>query len=72
VTETIVARPAQQPVQAQFDMAAIMGGLYGDGIIGYYEALPDQVKQHLTTRVVDELEPIVQAHSIEGLMMGEA
>jgi hypothetical protein len=49
VTETIVTRPAQQPVQAQFDVAAIMGGLYGDGIIGYYEALPDQVKQHLTT-----------------------
>ena len=23
-------------------------------------------------RLVDELEPIVQAHSIEGLMMGEA
>ncbi|WP_349263994.1 phytanoyl-CoA dioxygenase family protein [Longimicrobium sp.] len=38
----------------------------------YYEALPDEVKQHLTCRVVEELEPIVQAHSIEGLMMGEA
>ena len=39
---------------------------------GYYDALPDAVKQHLTCRVVDRLEPIVQAHSIEGLMMGEA
>ena len=39
---------------------------------GYYETLPQYVKDHLTCRLVDELEPIVQAHSIEGLMMGEA
>jgi hypothetical protein len=39
---------------------------------GYYDALPDELKQHLTCRVVDALEPIHQAHSIEGLMMGEA
>jgi hypothetical protein len=38
----------------------------------YYEALPAELKAHLTCRVVDELQPIVQAHSIEGLMMGEA
>ena len=38
----------------------------------YYDALPDEVKRHLTCRVVDELEPIVQAHTIEGLVMGEA
>lgn len=38
----------------------------------YYETLPDPVKQHLTCRVVEELQPIVQGHSIEGLMMGEA
>ncbi len=38
----------------------------------YDEALPESVRQHLTCRVVDTLEPIVQAHSIEGLMMGEA
>ena len=38
----------------------------------YYHALPDEVKRHLTCRVVDELEPIVQAHTIEGLVMGEA
>ncbi|MDP9397365.1 MAG: phytanoyl-CoA dioxygenase family protein [Actinomycetota bacterium] len=38
----------------------------------YYEALPEQARARLTCRVVDELEPIVQAHTIEGLVMGEA
>jgi hypothetical protein len=38
----------------------------------YYDALPEWLHRHLTCRVVDELEPIVQAHTIEGLMMGEA
>jgi hypothetical protein len=38
----------------------------------YYERLPEEVRRHFTCRVVDQLEPIVQAHSIEGLMMGEA
>jgi hypothetical protein len=38
----------------------------------FYEQLPESLKQHLTYRLVDKLEPIVQAHSIEGLMMGEA
>ncbi|HEY0603055.1 MAG TPA: phytanoyl-CoA dioxygenase family protein [Herpetosiphonaceae bacterium] len=38
----------------------------------YYETLPEEVRRHLTCRVVDELEPIVQAHTIEGLVMGEA
>jgi hypothetical protein len=38
----------------------------------YYEHLPESVKQHLTCRLVDELEPIVQGHTIEGLMMGDA
>jgi hypothetical protein len=38
----------------------------------YYEKLPESVKQHLTCRVVEKLEPIVQGHTIEGLMMGEA
>jgi len=38
----------------------------------YYDTLSDELKQHLTCRVVDKLEPIVQAHQIEGLMMGEA
>jgi Phytanoyl-CoA dioxygenase (PhyH) len=39
---------------------------------GYYESLPEEVRQHLTCRVVDRLEPITQAHTIEGLVMGEA
>lgn len=38
----------------------------------YYEGLPEELKQHLTCRVVDELEPIMQGHTIEGLVMGEA
>lgn len=38
----------------------------------YYETLPEQVRERLLCRLVDELEPIVQGHSIEGLMMGEA
>ena len=38
----------------------------------YYETLPADLKAHLTCRIVDELEPIHQAHTIEGLMMGEA
>ncbi|HEX9951863.1 MAG TPA: phytanoyl-CoA dioxygenase family protein [Rubricoccaceae bacterium] len=39
---------------------------------GYYDAMPESLKAHLTCRVVDELMPIVQGHTIEGLMMGEA
>jgi hypothetical protein len=38
----------------------------------YFETLPEGLKNHLTYRLVDTLEPIVQAHTIEGLMMGEA
>jgi hypothetical protein len=38
----------------------------------FYERLPESLRRHLTCRIVDQLEPIVQAHSIEGLMMGEA
>lgn len=38
----------------------------------YFESLPHSLKEHLTFRLVDELEPIIQAHTIEGLMMGEA
>ena len=36
----------------------------------FYETLPDGVRQHLAARVVDELVPIVQKHTIEGLVMG--
>lgn len=38
----------------------------------YYDNLPESVREHLTCRVVEELEPIHQGHTIEGLMMGEA
>lgn len=37
----------------------------------FYAALPESVKRHLVCPVVDELTPITQKHSIEGLMMGE-
>lgn len=38
----------------------------------YFETLPEYTRQHLTYRLVDELEPIHQGHTIEGLMMGDA
>ena len=38
---------------------------------GFYDGLPEAVKRHLVCPVVDELTPITQKHSIEGLMMGE-
>ena len=36
----------------------------------YHAGLPATVRDHLRCRVVDRLEPIVQKHDIEGLMMG--
>jgi len=38
----------------------------------FYESLPEALRARLYCRVVDKLEEIVQAHTIEGLMMGEA
>ena len=38
---------------------------------GYWASLPDSVKAHLRCPVVDELTPILQKHTIEGLVMGE-
>jgi hypothetical protein len=38
---------------------------------GYWESLPEAARAHLPARVVDALEPIVQEHTIEGLVMGE-
>lgn len=38
----------------------------------FYDQLPEFLKGHLTCRLVDKLEVIVQGHTIEGLMMGEA
>jgi hypothetical protein len=37
----------------------------------YWERLPQRVRDHLDCPVVDVLQPIVQKHTIEGLMMGE-
>jgi hypothetical protein len=34
----------------------------------YYDALPPRARDHLTCRVVDRLEPIIQHHVIEGLL----
>ncbi|MDB6173778.1 MAG: protein involved in biosynthesis of mitomycin antibiotics/polyketide fumonisin [Chthoniobacteraceae bacterium] len=39
---------------------------------GFFEQLPVDLQEHLTCRLVDKLEPIVQGHTIEGLMMGAA
>ncbi|MDB5928580.1 MAG: phytanoyl-CoA dioxygenase, partial [Polaromonas sp.] len=37
---------------------------------GYYASLPEAARRRLTCRVVDSLQPLVQAHTIEGLLMG--
>jgi ectoine hydroxylase-related dioxygenase (phytanoyl-CoA dioxygenase family) len=37
---------------------------------GFAAALPEQTRRHLSCRVVEELEPIEQLHTIEGLVMG--
>ena len=36
----------------------------------FWETLPVTVRTHLTCRMVEALEPIVQAHTIEGLKIG--
>ncbi len=36
----------------------------------YHATLPESVRAHLPARLVDRLEPIVQKHTIEGLVMG--
>ncbi|MGH8853992.1 MAG: phytanoyl-CoA dioxygenase family protein [Telluria sp.] len=36
----------------------------------FHEGLPDELRRHLHCRLVDRLEPITQAHTIEGLKMG--
>ncbi|MGQ4342756.1 phytanoyl-CoA dioxygenase, partial [[Kitasatospora] papulosa] len=39
---------------------------------GYWAALPGRVRARLHCPVVEELTPIVQKHTIEGLVMGDA
>ena len=36
----------------------------------YHRVLPEEVRRHLHCRVVEVLEPVVQKHTIEGLVMG--
>lgn len=36
----------------------------------YYDSLPEPVRRHLVCRIVDKLEPVIQKHDIEGLVMG--
>jgi hypothetical protein len=36
----------------------------------YWDRLPQRVRDHLSCPVVDELQPIVQKHDIEGMVMG--
>jgi Phytanoyl-CoA dioxygenase (PhyH) len=38
----------------------------------YWDSLPEPVRRHLHCPVVETLTPIVQKHTIEGLVMGEA
>jgi hypothetical protein len=38
----------------------------------YWAGLPEDVRRHLRCSVVSELTPIVQKHTIEGLVMGDA
>ncbi|OLR94803.1 phytanoyl-CoA dioxygenase family protein [Actinokineospora bangkokensis] len=38
----------------------------------YWAGLPESLRAHLVCPVVDELTPITQKHTIEGLVMGEA
>ncbi|MFE2052001.1 phytanoyl-CoA dioxygenase family protein [Streptomyces sp. NPDC059459] len=38
----------------------------------YWETLPERVRRHLDCPVVEELTPVTQKHTIEGLVMGDA
>ena len=37
----------------------------------FYDSVPEDLRRHLLCRVVDKIAPIVQKHTIEGLVMGE-
>jgi hypothetical protein len=39
---------------------------------GFYDSLSEEQRRHIICRVVDQLTPITQAHTIEGLRMGMA
>jgi hypothetical protein len=38
----------------------------------YWQALPEHIRRHLHCPIVDDLTPIMQKHTIEGLVMGAA
>lgn len=72
------ASPTPRPV-------LILGVVHGDKASGklewteehdltvrrpFYDSLPEEVREHLFCRVVDELTPLTQRHDIEGLVMG--
>ncbi|MCX4834864.1 phytanoyl-CoA dioxygenase family protein [Streptomyces sp. NBC_01016] len=38
----------------------------------FWESLPERVRRHLDCPIVDELTPVTQKHTIEGLVMGDA
>ena len=38
----------------------------------FYATLPEDLRSHMICRVLPELEPVMQGHTIEGLMMGDA
>ena len=63
-----------RPVLVLGMAAAGVGNDRNDLVVSraYHERLPDEVRAHLGCRVVDRLEPLVQKHTIEGLVMGAA
>ncbi|HEY0455516.1 MAG TPA: phytanoyl-CoA dioxygenase family protein [Verrucomicrobiae bacterium] len=38
----------------------------------FFESLPEEMRPHMKCRIVEKLVPIIQGHTIEGLVMGEA
>jgi hypothetical protein len=36
----------------------------------FHDAMPESLRRHMRANVVDELQPLVQSHDIEGLVMG--
>ncbi|HSP20265.1 MAG TPA: hypothetical protein VLQ79_12165, partial [Myxococcaceae bacterium] len=36
----------------------------------HHASLPEDLRRHLHCRIVERLEPVVQKHQIEGLVMG--
>ena len=69
--------------QSQLARPAVVFGIDAKGAINaerhdlqfsraYYDELPARVREHVTGRVIPTLEPIFQAHQIDGLVEGAA